>query len=177
MLNAGADVDCTDDQGWTALHLAAYAGSNEVVRILIDAGSDINALVDRPEGSPLKNSPLHLAAKNGQIEVVRTLASTPGIDRDAVDYCGYTALHCAAFTNAGHIIAILLQHGWAIDARSDHGSTPLLTAAFRNCIDAARALVEGGADLNLRDQDGSTVLDLARRNPHNPNDCPSSTLR
>jgi len=43
LLDAGAEVNATDDDGFTALIWALTAGSPEVVRLLIYSGADVNA--------------------------------------------------------------------------------------------------------------------------------------
>ena len=77
LLANGADVDITNDTGERPIHLASRNGREEAVKVLIDeakanfqAGRDlINAITS----SPTKTSPLAMAAKNGHVEVVRTL--------------------------------------------------------------------------------------------------------
>ena len=43
MLAAGAEVDATDRDGWTALILSALNGHVEVARLLVDSRADIHA--------------------------------------------------------------------------------------------------------------------------------------
>ena len=40
LLQAGATVDAVGNNGWTALHLAAYHGYIQVVEALLNAGAD-----------------------------------------------------------------------------------------------------------------------------------------
>lgn len=53
--------------GWTALHYAAYAGSEEVVRMLLDKGAALDAR------SPNNTTPIMMAAWGGHIMVVKQL--------------------------------------------------------------------------------------------------------
>ncbi len=48
-----------------------------------------------------------------------------------------------------------------VNARDDHGSTPLMHAACIGCVEIVRLLIERGADVNARRQDGLTPLLLA----------------
>jgi len=90
LLAAGADVNATDDSGWTALMKACYntehkRGFAEVVQALIDAGANIEA----PIGYGVR--PLMLAAGYGETAVVDTLLRA-GADVLAKNEGGYTAL-------------------------------------------------------------------------------------
>lgn len=63
-VNAVADVD---ENGNTALHLAAANGCIEVVRLLLESGADFNA------SNAAGNTALHWAALTNQLAVVKTL--------------------------------------------------------------------------------------------------------
>jgi len=43
LLDAGADVAATSEQGATALHIAAFMGHGEVVTVLLDSGAEVGA--------------------------------------------------------------------------------------------------------------------------------------
>lgn len=65
--------------GWTVLHQAAHDGHNDLVRILLNAGADVNLTnID-------KLSPFHLAAKNGWSQVAETLI-TANADLESASY-------------------------------------------------------------------------------------------
>jgi hypothetical protein len=57
LLSRGADVRLRNTDGETALHIAAYGGRPDIVRALINAGANVNALDKKHFWSPL-----HLAA-------------------------------------------------------------------------------------------------------------------
>jgi ankyrin repeat protein len=43
LLDAGADINAVNEANFTALHGAAFRGLNEVIKILVDRGANINA--------------------------------------------------------------------------------------------------------------------------------------
>jgi ankyrin repeat protein len=67
LLEEGADVHATDDNGLTALWKAAAWGYTEIVRSLLDAGADVNTKAE--DGSTF----LMLSANNGYLDVVKLL--------------------------------------------------------------------------------------------------------
>ena len=68
LLAAGADTEYRDQDDFTALHHAVLSGFEDVVRILIASGADVNAH-DEKTGS----TPLHLAAAYGYTKLVLLL--------------------------------------------------------------------------------------------------------
>ncbi|KAF3199711.1 hypothetical protein TWF191_000927 [Orbilia oligospora] len=60
-------VEWRDKSGMTALSVAAKAGNDASINILLDAGADINAV------DPLGNTPLHYASAYGHLKAMRTL--------------------------------------------------------------------------------------------------------
>jgi ankyrin repeat protein len=64
----GANLDWQDEgnYGWTALHWATEYCKVEIVKMLIDAGADVNA-------HKWGWTPLHWAAGRGKVEIVRML--------------------------------------------------------------------------------------------------------
>jgi hypothetical protein len=85
LLAKGAEVNRT---GWTALHYAAMAGSNEIVQPLLDASAYIDA------ESPNKTTPLMLAARGGHILTVKLLHDS-GADASLKNDLGMTAIDFA----------------------------------------------------------------------------------
>jgi CubicO group peptidase (beta-lactamase class C family) len=105
---------------------------------------------------------------NGKVEA--DLAA--GADINALDTRssrnGRYALNWAAIRNHPDTIALLLQHGAAINARNLTGFTALHHAAESGSDAAGKALLEAGADASLRTADGETAADVARRKGHEP---------
>lgn len=122
----GADINSKDNQGRTALHLAAERGDALVAEYLIFYNADIDA-VDR-EG----RTPLHLAAENGREDMVKLL----GGHRAKVnlrDKKGQTPLHLAAEAGSANIVKYLvIERGADVYINDNKGQSPLDLAQERS---------------------------------------------
>ncbi|KAJ5883588.1 uncharacterized protein N7473_010474 [Penicillium subrubescens] len=119
-MEGGPVHDCGSESiGKTALHFASEWGNQEIVRLLLEAGADANALLNSANEGV---TALHLAAKGGHVEVVQLLleageniyAYTPPyktIYRCVLDLDnllgGYTALHLAASHAKNEVVKFL----------------------------------------------------------------------
>jgi uncharacterized protein len=87
----GAHVDRHSDDGFTALHFAAFFGTAEAAAVLIDAGADVSSVA----ANEMKVQPLHSAAASRSTSTSRLLLEA-GAAPDAQQKDGYTPLHEAA---------------------------------------------------------------------------------
>eukprot|EP00439_Symbiodinium_sp_Y106_P063715 s74_g9.t3 len=104
-------------------------------------------------------SPLHLAAKSGELEVVLLLDA--GAPLEAQDYTGATALHWAAANGCSEVTSVLLARGASPAASDRSGAQPLHDAAWSGHSDAAKALLRWGASTDATDDRGRTPLHCA----------------
>jgi ankyrin repeat protein len=107
--------------GFTALHLAAFFGHAEAVRLLLDGGADPNAVATSAQIGPVR--PLHSAAATGRLECARLLLAH-GADVNARQGGGFTALHAAAASSDAELARLLLAAGADATARADDGREP-----------------------------------------------------
>ena len=139
------------------------AAEHNLVRILkkaISEGADINK-----GGKFLKFTPLIVAANYGHAEIVRLLLEQSGINVNASDKSGSTALHSASQYGHADIVSILLDQRGIDVIASDHGNqTALHLAAGCGHADIVRILLDrSGIDVNASDDDNQTPLHLASR--------------
>ena len=76
LLSAGADINATDSDGKSPLHVAARFGHVEFVQFLIDNGADLE--IKNNEGE----TPLGTAISFGQTEVAELIQRNGSIERE-----------------------------------------------------------------------------------------------
>ncbi|KAJ3116386.1 hypothetical protein HDU96_009744 [Phlyctochytrium bullatum] len=121
------------------LHLAAFGGSLEVARALLDCG----AAVDSRDGTG--NTALHLAASRGHFALAQCLVEM-GAQVTEKTPDGWTPLHDAA--GIGHLPMVqwLVASGADINAKaSTDDSTPVQCAATKQCLPVVAWLLMNGA--------------------------------
>ena len=126
----------TTDDGFTALHLAAFfSGDADSARVLLDAGTDPDALAANETGL----RPINSAAAASSNDIVALLIER-GADVDAAQHGGYTPLHSAAANGNGELVEMLLAAGADATRKSDEGATAAELADERGHSELARRL-------------------------------------
>ncbi len=156
----GANIDETDEDGFTALHLAASGGHKGVAEMLIASGANVNA-----NSRKFRSTPLHHAAGKGHKDVAQLLIDK-GANVNAKDNKQRTPLRLAADGNHREIVELLIAKGADVNAKQDYGRTLVHSAAYAGHKDVAELLIEKGADINAKDSFGQTALHLAARYGH-----------
>lgn len=157
LVQRGMDPNSRSPEGQTALHLALRDQSPRVAEALWSSTAlDVNAINANGE------TPLMMAALRGDLAWAQKL-----IQRGArIDKEGWSPLHYAATGPEPKVVALLLDRGAPIDARSPNRSTPLMMAARYGAEASVDLLLARGADKRLRndlDLDASAFAKLAER--------------
>lgn len=88
----------------TALHIAAYEGNREAVKLLIEKGSDLNVKRDD------KSTPLHLAVFKDRLKIVELLVEN-NAKMDLKNCYNQTPLNIAYRDEYLDIVRVMLKHG------------------------------------------------------------------
>jgi glycerophosphodiester phosphodiesterase len=99
LVGAGVDLNYADEQGETALHVAARFGHAECAQLLLAGGLDQKASTEVCE-TTYSWTPLFIAAVDGHMSILELLIDA-GADVERVDSSGWTAREHAALR--GHI--------------------------------------------------------------------------
>jgi hypothetical protein len=119
------EPDARSPDGFTPLHIAAFAHNADATRTLLASGADANELAT---ASFAQVTPLGTAATFGAADIVAILLDA-GADTERTSDHGNTPLHSAAANGNRAIVELLLAHGASTEATTVDGRTPADLAA------------------------------------------------
>ena len=112
------DMNEGDDHGFSPLHWACFAGRTNIVDMLLNRGSRINAT------NMGDDTALHLAASHGHVDCVNLLLKNKA-DLNAINEHGNTPLHYACFWGFQEIAEMLISAGAQANVANVDGDTPI----------------------------------------------------
>lgn len=161
-----SNIDCIvrEDNGWTALHVAAYYGHDEAVLILHEA----QATLDLRDNSGC--TPLLLATMRGHVKVMEKLLC----DREngysqleTQDDDGDAPLMLAAANGLLDGVHLLIEHGVDCNTRNKASRTPIIAASrWRNFAVVSALLKLERIEINAQDERQQTALHKAASGGH-----------
>eukprot|EP00656_Telonema_subtile_P058318 TRINITY_DN9847_c0_g2_i2.p1 TRINITY_DN9847_c0_g2~~TRINITY_DN9847_c0_g2_i2.p1 ORF type:complete len:446 (-),score=64.78 TRINITY_DN9847_c0_g2_i2:695-2032(-) len=180
-------IDQPNQDGFTPLFGACCRGHSEAVRVLIEAGANLDRctatgctpLLDVAAhghfeiaelliqaGADLESqdndgwTALSQAVQNGHYDVARVLLDA-GADLNSADHLGRTALLRAAYRGDAEMISLLARQGASLDHRASEGWTALLVAIADGHTEALQCLLSANADVNMATASGIAPVALA----------------
>ena len=110
------------------------------------------------KGIPFTEEAFLERVNHGEIDLVRLFLAA-GINPDARDQKGDTALMIAIAANSEGVAEALLKGGASVNARTKNGSTALHTVALIGNEQIAQMLLKRKADVNAKTDIGETPTD------------------
>ncbi|XP_058241949.1 nuclear factor NF-kappa-B p100 subunit isoform X2 [Hemibagrus wyckioides] len=153
LLKVGADPNLLDRDGRTAVHLAALAGDDAILRVLLNMlGEHHSHLLNTADFSGLY--PLHLAVRKGGERCLRVLVEAGAKINMPEQKSGCTALHLAVKENLFKVACTLITELKAdINACTFGGNSPLHLAASLGSPPLCSILIAAGADKQLENDE------------------------
>lgn len=144
LLEAGADVNAKEGNGWTALQHAVDQDNEELTRLLLDHGAEINH-----RNTPTGRAAIHYAAMGDDDKLLRLLIER-GADIDIRNNDGETPLYDAASMGKEACVKLLIDSGCDVTAKNLKGKGAIFAAAEGKHGDIAELLMTYPAESSAR---------------------------
>lgn len=157
LINLGLDINFTNYENQTALHIAIRNKDLNIILLLLKYGIDTN--INSKNGSVL-----HEAIAINSPEIVSFLMLY-GVKSNLLDREGNTAFHRLSLTlgdleSKKQCIDLLIKYGCDINKKNNEGNTPMHFAASIQDKYLMKALVLSGAKQSLKNNIGLMPQDL-----------------
>lgn len=195
----GVDINSTDDHGNGIFHYAAQGGNIDVLKALEERGISTapnsstgeNAIFfasrGRDNGMPLYTyleglglnanvttnegvTPIHNLARSSDDLALYDYFIKKGVDPNAVDASGNTALLNAASRNKLEVIKYLTEKSKNIDQTDKEGRSALALAIQNNSGEVVNYLISKGAKTDILDKSGNNLAYYLLKTRGNPQD-------
>uniref|UniRef100_A0A6Q2XN52 RHD domain-containing protein n=1 Tax=Esox lucius TaxID=8010 RepID=A0A6Q2XN52_ESOLU len=167
LLRAGADPTLLDQDGRTALHLAALTGDDTTLRVLLGHLGELSVLncSSNPNGGHFLSGlyPLHLAVRKGGERCLRLLVEGGAKINAPEQKSGCSALHLAVKENLFKVLKA------DVNMVTFGGNTPLHLAASQGSPPLCSMLIAAGLEINEPPNTSA-----AERAPVNPRKRPAT---
>ncbi|KAH6663685.1 ankyrin repeat-containing domain protein, partial [Halenospora varia] len=163
LLQMGANPDAEGEEFGNALQAAAFDGTEEIIRLLLDAHANPN----RVYGDDTYGTALQAAAYEGTLSNVELL-----VERGAkinASQCGKygSALQAACHADSRDVVQYLLAKGVNPNVRGGPLTYPIIAATNFGYGTIVEYLVAAGADVNVKNEEdnGSALINAAMELP------------
>ena len=165
-IKGGANLKATRyDEGVTPLIYAINHDRDDIVELLIKSKADVNAKDIGDKGrTPIiwtVYEGLYKRKNNEKNTNILTALINSGVDINAKDNSGYTALIWAAKRRNDIVVTQLIKAGADLNVKDNNGETALMIAASYGSFggeNIVEQLINAGADVNAKDNYGATAL-------------------
>ncbi|CAB1106640.1 unnamed protein product [Ectocarpus sp. CCAP 1310/34] len=159
LISAGAEIDARCTKGYTPLKLAAWKGTVEAVKTLLEAGADV--LANDYTGHNILSGAYH-NNNDAKIDKIIQLLLDAGADPDTTDPDGqHPPLLLAVHANKPKMIRSLIAAGANPNITSTQGLTPIglaVNMGFDRCL---AVLLRSGGSPHANNSTGPTLLQSA----------------
>ncbi|CAE7226718.1 ANKHD1, partial [Symbiodinium sp. CCMP2456] len=153
MLQLPQDPNLISRSGETALAHAVAKNHLEIARVLVEAGSHVDAAV-----GACRSTPLFIAVNvpGGGVAMVKFLLEA-GASIESKNAYGITALARAAGLGCTEVVRLLLLKGASVDSTDDNGWTALTTASNRGHAEVVQVLLDFGSNVHHMSHCGTAL--------------------
>ena len=152
------EIDIQDDENArTPLHMAILNCARGLVKVLINAGANVNKT-----DKDWSNS-LYFATQVGDLVLMREIGDRIQ-DKNFAGYQGLTPLHLAVSNGKPEHVEYLLKIGANPNAKDNKGTSPLMLAVQVEKVELVKILLKNGGNPNEKDDFERSPLHYAANN-------------
>ena len=181
LLDWNIDKFSCNNDGYSALHIAAFKNRNTMIPYLLNKKLDINAKTN------LMQTPLHLAALCGHLDAVKSnywvqekmfmtnkyiyiicMAKQLGVValleanvKNTKNIDGFTPLHAAVFECHNHVVLELIRSKVNVEIQDEVGCTPFQMAIQAGYVEIVKIFLEEIPEVVTRPSNLETALRTA----------------
>ena len=174
LIQNGADVDARNNEGETVINgtMADWETTKFIAGMLqlkldresVETGRSRIVELLRKNGATAEFSDppdnnFWTMVGGGNLQAVKQHLAK-GLDINAKNKDGITALQIATLLGQYEIAELLVQKGADVNAKANDGTTALHSAAFLGRHKEAKLLLENRIDADIRNNDGATAIDI-----------------
>lgn len=154
LLDALADPEAKDNEGWTALLHACRNSGTEVAILLLDRSASVKARANDGKSAPM------LASMDGGDQLTMELINRSAMV-DKKDDRGWSVLFYASEGKRHELVKWLIKKNASVNEKAKDGLTPLMVAAQVGGTKIGEKLIKKGASINAVNSQGWTALMLS----------------
>ncbi|GMI90845.1 hypothetical protein like AT5G14230 [Hibiscus trionum] len=151
------DLDYQNENGFSAIMIAALRGHVEAFRLLAYAGADVKLLNKSGETA------ITLSELNRNRDLFEKVMLELALEKGNRNAGGFYALHCAARHGDLDAVTLLTSRGYDVNVPDGDGYTPLMLAAREGHGPMCELLISHGANCDFKNAKGETALSLAQK--------------
>lgn len=168
------DIETQDIKGFTPLRKATQTGLTNIVSLMLPLIANTMLIsIDETECSDVViddgkqyavnvSTPLHYAAENGFIDIMKLLIKE-GANLEVCDRYDNTPLHTAARAGQLEAVKLLIAKDADLNAVNGNGASVLHIAVKHHQTGIVNFLLEHKVSLDLRDKAGFTAFEYAQK--------------
>ena len=143
------------------LHIACLRSQLRPVKVLVDAGADVN-LLDPSCGTPLQSAckSCRNSSKEEQNSVIFYLINEANVNLNIIGGLLGCAINAACGWSSFEVVKLMLEKGTRIDIRDPMGRMAIHFAAAAS-MESFQLILDSGADVEVADNTGRTALHWA----------------
>ncbi|WP_455756457.1 ankyrin repeat domain-containing protein [Sulfurimonas sp.] len=161
MLENGLNVNIIGIGGQTTLHRAVIGDHEEVAKLLLEKGTELNAVY--LDSNLDENSPLTEAIRFSAPKLIKLYVDNGALEKsllkNGMNYLSQYILHNCNLDTFKHLV----RSGLDINELNANGTTPLMIAVSQSSEDIVKYLVKQGAKLEIKSNSGDTALSIAEQ--------------